>query len=119
MIVSDAELKDRYLESHYSQNAIYEGWLDKALDLRRYKWQSICDLIQSAPLRRGSFVPGSVERQMMQISMYRSQFQGYCSIAKCCFDHKVGIRCLMSVRLEAKGWMSGERAIKWNWWRRA
>ena len=25
----------------------------------------------------------------------------------------------MSVRLEAKGWMSGGRAIKWNWWRRA
>ena len=64
-------------------------------------------------------MPGSVERQMMQISMYRSQFQGYCSIARCYFDHKVGIRCLMSVRLEAKGWMSGERAIKWNWWRRA
>ena len=25
MIVPDAELKDRYLESHYRQNAIYKG----------------------------------------------------------------------------------------------
>lgn len=55
----------------------------------------------------------------MQISMYRSQFQGYYSITICCFDQKVGIRCLMSVRLAAKGWMSGGRAIKRNWWRRA
>ena len=98
---------------------MYEGELEKALDVRRYKWQSICDLIQPAPFRRGSFVSGGIERQMMQISMYRSQFQGYCSIARCCFDYKVGIRCLMSVRLAAKGWMSGGRAIKRNWWRRA
>ena len=27
MIVPDAELKDRYLESHYRQNAMYEGWV--------------------------------------------------------------------------------------------
>ena len=25
MIVPDAELKDRYLESHYRQNAMYKG----------------------------------------------------------------------------------------------
>lgn len=61
-------------------------------------------------------MPGGVERQMMQ---YRSQFQGHSSIAICFFDHKVGIRCLKSVRLEAKGWMSGRTSIKWNWWRRA
>ena len=119
MIVPNAELKDRYLESHYSQNMIYERELVKALDLRRYKWQSICDLIQSAPFRRGSFVPGGVERQVKQISMYRSQLQGYRSMTMCCFDDKVGIRCLISVRPEAKGWMSGGRAIKWNSGRRA
>ena len=53
-------------------------------------------------------VPGSVERQMMQISQYRSQFQGYSSIPRGRSDHKLEIRCLVSVRFEAKGWMSGK-----------
>ena len=37
MIVPNTELKDRYLEDHYSQNTMYEGDLAKALDVRRYK----------------------------------------------------------------------------------
>lgn len=53
-------------------------------------------------------MPGSVEWQMMQISQYRSQFQDYCTIPEYCFDHELGIQCLKSVRLEAKGWVSGK-----------
>ena len=47
-------------------------------------------------------MPGSIEWQ------YRSQFQGYSSIPRGCFYLELGIRCLVLVRLEAKGWMSGK-----------